>query len=135
MWFNWLRPGCGLGTWFESASAHLDEVKPALEVLEERLRSIELRLSKSSTGVSIVPAVQAGAGSGSERERTRLRARINHGDLVLLHKVVAGRVRTNSVANGTNGIISLRRLEGAGLARIVDGELQLTELATKAFFG
>ncbi len=56
-------------------------------------------------------------------------------DLVLLHRLLAGGLRARFVATGTNGIISLRRLEGAGLAKTVDGEVQLTELALEALFG
>ena len=116
-------------------SIDLEAVEPALDVLEERLRSTGLRISSSRAGVSIVPAVRPEAGSGSARERTRHLTKINHGDLVLLHRVVTGRrVLANSVTGTTNGI-ALRRLEGAGLARTVDGELQLTELVTEALFG
>ena len=116
-------------------SIALEEVKLALQVLEEPLRSIGLRLSRISTSVSIVPAVRPEAGSGSARERTRHLAKINHNDLALLHRVVAGRrVLANSVTGMANGI-ALHKLEGAGLARTVEGELQLTELATEALFG
>ena len=111
------------------------EVQPALEVLKERLRPIGLRLSSSRAGVTIVPAVRPEAGTGSASERTRHLTKITHTDLVLVHRLVAGRrVVANSVTVTTNGV-AVRRLQGAGLAHTADGELQLTALATEALFG
>jgi hypothetical protein len=116
-------------TAFEIASAlgvHLDQVEPALEVLDANLRPAGLRIHRSSSGVSIVPIARPDLGSGSGKERLRYVSNLNSGDLALLYRALTERVPANTVAATANGNVILQKLQGAGLAHIRDGVVELT---------
>jgi hypothetical protein len=116
---------------FEIATAlgiTLDKIEPALEVLDTNLRPAGLRVHRNSTGASIVPMARPDLGSGSAKERHRYMSNLNSGDLALLYRALTERVPANTVAASANGNVSLRKLEGAGLAQLCDGILQPTPL-------
>lgn len=110
----------------------LDDVKDALDALDERLRPAGLRVNHASTGISIVPAVRPDAGSGSSRERAHYLSKLKQSDMALIHRILTGRVPANTVAATNNGNVSLSRLEGAGLVVNEDNELKLTAMASTA---
>lgn len=125
-------------TAFEIAAAlgvHLDQVEPALEVLDANLRPAGLRIHRSSSGVSIVPIARPDLGSGTGKERLRYLSNVNSGDLALLYRAFTERVPANTVAATTNGTVSLQKLEGAGLATVEDNSLRLTSLTRMALEG
>lgn len=125
-------------TAFEIASSlgvHLDQVEPALQALDARLRPTGLRIHRSSNGVSIVPIVRPNLGSGSGKERLRYLSNLNSGDLALLYRALTERVPANTVAATANGTVNVQKLEGAGLAKVEGNMLGLTSLARVALEG
>ena len=122
---------------FEIASAlsvTLDQVEPALQVLDTNLRPSGLRVHRGSNGVSIVSIARPNLGSRSGKERLRYLSNLNGGDLALLYRALTERVPANILAATANGTVSLQKLEGAGLAVIIDGELQLSESAREVLY-
>jgi len=110
----------------------LDDVKDAVDALDERLRPAGLRVNRASAGISIVPAVRPDAGSGSGRERAHYMSKLNQSDMVLIYRILTSRVPANTVAATNNGNVSLSRLEGAGLVVNESNELKLTDRAETA---
>lgn len=122
---------------FEIASTigvTLDRIEPALQALDVNLRPAGLRVHRSSNGASIVPIARPDLGSGSGKERPRYLSNLNSGDLALLYRALTERVPANVVAATANGTVSLHKLEGAGLAVVIGGELQLSLAARDVLY-
>lgn len=109
-----------------------DRIEAALQVLDTNLRPAGLRVHRNSSGVSIVPTARPGLGSGSGNERLRYLSNLNSGDLALLYRALTERVPANVVAATANGNVNLQKLEGAGLATVINGEIRLSEAALTA---
>jgi transcriptional regulator with XRE-family HTH domain len=123
---------------FEIATAlqvTLDQIEPALQVLDANLRPAGLRIHRNTSGVIIVPAARPDLGSGSGKDRLRHLSNLNSGDLALLYRALTQRVPANTVAATANGTVNLQKLEGAGLATVEDNRLCLTSLARMALEG
>ena len=100
-----------------------------------QLRPAGLRLHCTSKGFSIVSIVRPNLGSQSSKERLHYLSNLNSGDLALLYRALTERVPAKTVAATVHSTISLRKLEGAGLAWVNDHRLCLTELARTALEG
>lgn len=104
----------------------LDQIEPAVQALDAELRPAGLRLHCTSKGFSIVSIARPNLGSRSGKERLHYLSNLNSGDLALLYRALTERVPATTVAATVHSTISLRKLEGAGLARLCDGVLQPT---------
>jgi transcriptional regulator with XRE-family HTH domain len=113
----------------------LDQIEPAVQALDAQLRPAGLRLHCTSKGFSIVSIVRPNLGSQSSKERLHYLSNLNSGDLALLYRALTERVPAKTVAATVHSTISLRKLEGAGLAWVNDHRLCLTELARTALEG
>lgn len=104
----------------------LDKIEPALNVLDDLLRPVGQRVRRNSGGASIATVVREGLGSGNENERLRYLSNLNKGDLALLYRAMTTQLPANTVAGTVNGNINLQKLEGAGLAKIVNNRICMT---------
>ena len=113
----------------------MDQVNSALSIVDERLRTVGLRLNLSSSGWRIVAVARRELGSTTNRERARYLSNLNHGDMALLYRVATGKVFAKTAASSNNGNVSVSKLKGAGLVEIVNEVLKPTTRAHKALFG
>ena len=111
----------------EILSITMEETEEALAVLAARLTGVGLRLNRTASGVRIMQSADHEVAVPTESRRAKYLARLQHADLMLLHQVVSGPVHMKSYANAKQGNVRIRRLELAGLTRIVDGMVVPTD--------
>jgi hypothetical protein len=124
----------GAGAFALSLELTLDEVEPAIRVLDERLRSTGMRINYARNGISIVPKARLDAGSGGDRERERHLTCITNADMVLVHRLLTEEIHQRAISLTNNGNVSLHRVTDAGLVEVINGRLTLKESVHASLF-
>ena len=108
----------------------LADAERATAVLEDGLRSVGMRLRRSSNGIRLVPAARAEVGTDTPSARAKYLSNLNNGDLALLYRIFTTETALHGIAQSANVTMSLQKLEGAGLIDMPTNEpIRLTERA------
>ncbi len=122
--------GAPLAVIADTMDLRLADAERATVVLEERLRSVGLCLRRSSNGIRLVPATRAEVGTDTPSARAKYLSNLNNGDLALLYRIFTTETALHGIAQSANVMMSLQKLEGAGLIEIPTNEpIRLTERA------